>query len=285
MEAVEKLETPTTALADDVYADLSNDAYHKLQALSSSGINLLLRSPLHFWDRRINPDGEGEGESDALTEGSAIHTYILEPAQFAARFMLIPDGIDRRTKVGKAAWADLTAQAAAGDMTLLSAEQWERVRQIGEAVMAHPVLSKVFVDGKVEYSILWTDPDTGVQCKARPDYWRTALLVDLKSTEDARADVFRRSVAKYGYHVQAAHYLDGIARATGEQHSNFLHAVVEKSRPFGIGAYVLDDDALKQGRMLCRQARETMARCLDTGEYPGYPAEVQTLGLPAWAMK
>jgi len=61
-----------------VYFDMPDDEYHKVPALSNSGIKNLLISPMDFWARSwMNPRYE-HPESSAMKLGTAYHKRILE---------------------------------------------------------------------------------------------------------------------------------------------------------------------------------------------------------------
>ncbi|NBO40554.1 MAG: hypothetical protein EBU92_03265, partial [Betaproteobacteria bacterium] len=49
-------------------------------------------------------------------------------------------------------------------------------------------------DIAIENSMFWTDQETGIECRARPDIIRPdGLIVDLKTTQDAGASAFAKS--------------------------------------------------------------------------------------------
>ena len=93
---------------------------------------------------------------------------------------------------------------------------------------------------------------------------------------------FTRAVTKYGYHVQNALYREGYAEL-GEQVDHFVFLAVEKSPPFAVAVYSLDDEAVGYGYRRVVRGRELMAHCLKTNEWPGYSNHIQTLSLPQWA--
>jgi hypothetical protein len=88
---------------------MENTEYHAHPALSASGLRVLKRSPLHYWDRYINPDRVTTEPTEAMQLGTLIHCAVLEPDQFDVRYIAVPEGIDKRTKEGKQVWADLLA--------------------------------------------------------------------------------------------------------------------------------------------------------------------------------
>jgi hypothetical protein len=138
--------------------------------------------------------------------------------------------------------------------------------------------------------MFWRDAEFGFMCKTRPDVMPTegGYLADVKTAASAHPDAFSRSVAHYGYHQQAAWYLDGVAAVTGERRPRFYFIVVEKTPPFLVAVHQLDAEAIEWGRILNRQARGMYAWCVEQGSWPSYTADltgpVKTfdIGLPHW---
>jgi exodeoxyribonuclease VIII len=108
------------------------------------------------------------------------------------------------------------------------------------------------------------------------------LIVDLKSTLDARRAAFERSIHGYGYHIQAAFYALGFEAITGEALRDFAFISVEKHPPYAVAVYRLDDAAIAHGAKLVRQALRTYAGCLERNYWPAYSESIETVSLPAW---
>lgn len=254
---------------------LSNAAYHGLDAVGKSDLDLIARSPAH-WKCAVRE------ETPALRIGSAVHCAVLEPDRFAAEYVAAPE-CDRRTKAGKEALAEF--EAANAGKTVLSVDDAQLCALIARSVQAHPRAAAFLRHGQPEVSALWKDTELGVRCRARID-WLTpdGWLLDLKTTADASATAFARSCANYRYHVQAAWYLDGYLQASGDLPLGFVFLAVEKTPPYAVALYELDAEALEWGRLLARRdlARYATARELDL--WPTYPLDVQSLSLPRWAL-
>ena len=183
---------------------MDNAAYHAHPAVSKSHLDLVARSPLHYWARYIDSKRELPEPTPAMRIGTALHTLVLEQDQFEERYITAPQ-VDRRTKVGKEAWAEFEAEA--GDRELIAADDRAQISRMAEAVWAHPAAAALLHwEGKAETTHMWTDPATGLACKCRPD-WLTndgRLIVDLKTTEDASPAGFRKSIGAFRYHVQSS---------------------------------------------------------------------------------
>lgn len=263
---------------------MNNKDYHAdVSRISKSGLDLIAKSPLHYWSKYLDPNREPESPTPTLILGSAFHSIVLEPDRFNDEFAVAPN-VDRRTSAGKQLWSDFTELNAG--KTVLSSDQYDTIRKMRDAVMAQPSVEKLLSAGMAEQTIHWNDPETGVACKARPDFMSsTGIVVDLKSTEDAGHDGFARSCLNYRYHVQSAFYLDGMSLSQGRLFDTFVFVAVEKSPPYAVAVYVAPDDFVNLGRDTYMSDLEKFKRCVQTGEWHGYPKEIQTLQLPAYAFK
>lgn len=257
---------------------LTNAEYHARPEVSKSGLDLIHRSPLHFWDRYLNPNRVAEPPTDAMVIGSALHIRVLEPHLFDDEYAVAPH-CDRRTKEGKMIWADFE-QGAAGK-TLLKAEDAARIEAMAKAVHGHKAAKFLLtMAGQAEQSYFWTDDETGEKCKCRPD-WHSAdgrIIVDLKTTEDASPGKFlRSSVLGWRYHVQAAFYMQGLPSA-----EVFLFVVVEKKPPFAVAVYSLPPKLIERGLEEAKADLSLIATCRAADRWPSYSEEIEELPLPRW---
>ena len=268
-----------------VYSGITNDAYHSGEGISKSGLDLIGKSPLHFWSKYLDPKRVPSEPTPAMLLGTAIHAAVLEPESFANDYVVIPK-FDRRTKEGKADYEAFINEAAAGK-AIISADDYATCVQIQANVRRHPAAQVLLTDGEPELSVYWRDEQTGVLCKCRPDWmnYKANAIVDVKSCEDASPAGFQKSIAKWGYHVQAAWYLDGLKAATGYAPKAFIFAAIEKTRPYATAFYYADDEMIEVGRQVYRERLDLYAGCLKQNLWPGYPAELQAISLPGWVMK
>lgn len=277
-----------------IYTDIPNEEYHGSEGVSSSGLKLFLtNTPAHFYAKYLDPERERSEPTPAMKIGTAIHTAILEPEEYAKRYIIIPAGLNRSTKEGKAIYADLEAVAVEAGADLIKAEDHAKVQRVAASMLAHPQWQRLAEVGVSETSIYWTDEETGVLCKCRPDWmtWNPALasaprpddaIVDVKSTSDAVFDQFQRSAHNLGYFVSAAMYLEGLAAATGVTMRTFIWAAIEKEPPFAPAFYYPDEIGLAHGRSQYRKALRRYADCLASGKWPGYAPGLLPMGLPKW---
>jgi hypothetical protein len=262
---------------------MNNTDYHAHAAISKSHLDQVAKSPLHYWARYLDPNRVVPEPTPAMAIGSAVHTHVLELDQWDARYVSAPDGIDRRTKAGKAEWEAFTA--AATGRTVLPKADADLVMRMAHSVFSHPAAAMLLaLPGKAETTHMWTDAATGLQCKCRPD-WLTddgRLLVDLKTTEDASARGFAKSIAQWRYHVQASWYLDGIEQATGTRPEQFLFLCVEKKAPYAVAVYAADAEMIAAGAQTAARDLDVLATCKAAGAWPGYSDQIEPISLPPW---
>lgn len=286
MSTVMPQQQPLQDIGPGLYPDIPNEDYHRSPGVSSSGAKLLQRSALHYWEKYLNPEREPDTPTPDMQLGSLVHTLVLEPAHLERDWAVQPK-INRRTKAGKEEAAAFEKMNAGKHV--VTEEQFRRSQAIAGAVTRHPKASVIFQDGVPEQSLYWIDPDTGVLCKCRPDWWRERFLIaDLKTAVDASQDGFERAIFNFGYHISAAMYLDGVKQHTGED-LPFVFSVVEKEPPFAVANYHIHDEAIALGRKQYKEALEVFARCMEKGtdrrHWPGYPLELQSIDLPGWAYR
>jgi len=261
---------------------MDNTAYHAHPAISKSHLDQVARSPLHYWAAFLDLARQPREATAAMAIGSALHTHVLELDQWDARYVTAPDGIDRRTKMGKAEWEVFTT--ASTGRTVLTKADADLVMRMGRAVFGHPAAAMLLgLPGKAETTHMWTDAATGLQCKCRPD-WLTddgRIMVDVKTTENASPREFARSIATWRYHVQAAWYLDGIEQSTGTRPEQFLFVCVEK-KSFACAVYAADAEMIAAGAKAAARDLEMLATCKAADAWPGYSDQIEPISLPAW---
>lgn len=265
-----------------IYEGISNADYHGGPGISISGLKLFQRSPLHYWSTYHDPNRPEREDSKAFRLGTAIHAAVLEPDAFAATYKVAPQ-CDRRTKEGKAIAAAFEAECGP-DTVILPPDEFAAVEAIAAQVKRHPMASNIMAQGAPEVSVYWEDVETGVLCRCRPDWLAPGIILDVKSTEDASPWEFQRTIVRYGYHLQAAWYMDGL-HAAGQSRDAFVFMAVEKSRPHAVALYYADQEMLDFGRAEYRRLLDQYARCSSRNEWPGYPPVVSPIGLPLWMQR
>jgi len=252
-----------------IYDGIKNSYYHRDPALGSTSLKTLAtKTPAHY-----KYDQEHPKTSDAFNLGTAAHSLILEDDISAFEVVDAANWLTKDAKTAKA------AALTAGRVPLLTKE-FEQVQTMRDAVMAHPVARFLFSNHLAEQSVFWEED--GLMLKCRPDAWKPGTLIDLKTARDANPNTFGKTAHEYGYHQSAAHYIDSVKAATGEE-LPFHFVLVEKTEPYLVSVVELDVEAVNLGRQLNDRAKRIYRECVESGNWPGYP-NGQTAYLPAWAV-
>lgn len=270
-----------------IVSAMPSDAYHGDPcvgpSVSSTGLRTIWNSsPLHYWAfSPYNPDRIPPRQSEAFDLGRAAHHWLLGEADFAGHFVISPYE-DFRSKEARA-WRD--AEQLAG-RTVLKAEQMDAVRGMRDGLMRHPLVSAGILDGEIERSLFALDEKRGVWLRSRPDVVPNASgdYVDLKTTTTVDRDEIARSIATYGYTMQAG-LLRRVCRMLGMPFTSFSFVFVEKTPPYCARVVVLKDHELDRGERQIEAALDLFAAGMTTGMWPG-PGEsddAEWIESPAWA--
>lgn len=269
---------------------MSDDEYHDGRAeLSSSWARRLLPefegSPAHF---RYEMDNKKPGDGNpAFDFGHAAHAEILGigtgtivyPAEH-----LTPSGAIS-TKAATVEWQKM--QRASGLAPITQAEE-EVIKTIRDNVLANPnarSLLELSAEGR-EVTVV-ADVD-GVPSRCRFDALTVetpqgVFGVDVKTTrKSASVAGFKREALDLGYYFQQEWYRDTYRASEGAE-INFVFIVVEKKPPYLVAVHQLDVTFQQAGKTLAREARRIYAECTASGVWPGYPEDVQLVGMPTWA--
>jgi exodeoxyribonuclease VIII len=263
---------------------VNNTEYHAdTSAISASGLKLFMRSPAHYYAAYLDPNRIERQPTPAMRLGTATHCAILEPERFSAEYIALPEGLDRRTKEGKQAYADLLATGA----ELLTSDDMSLVVNMACAFRDNAT-SRALFDRKhvVEQSIF--AEVNGVACKCRPDFMTAdgLMVMDVKTTSDASPESFGKSAWSLGYHIQAAFYRRVIQSATGIT-PEFIFGCVESDRPYLTAYYTVPQYLLDYADGVIDALLEQYAECLRSGIWHGYIAEIepQELSVPGYAQR
>lgn len=271
--------------------DTDNAAYHAdTQRIGKSGLDLIHKSPAHYYAKYLDPNRAWETQTPTLAFGSALHVAVFEPHKYASHVAIAPE-LNKRTNSGKEEWqAFLEANKR---KTIIDAETHLHVMKMKEAVYSHPSAAVLLESGIAEQRIDWNwdgEDDEGnpimVRCKIKPDWIASNdFIVDLKSTEDASPQGFGKSVWNYRYHVQGGFYSEGLAASRdGEFPRGFIFIAVEKSPPYAVALYYLTPEQMEIGRREYTKDLRVYHRCLQTNEWPAYGEGLTPVQLPGWAI-
>lgn len=269
---------------------MSNEEYHLRPEFSSSQLKDMLRSGAHFYSHNIIKEHERETKKH-LDFGTLAHTLFLEPEQFENEFVVGPK-FNRRTTAGKeeaAAW-----EANNIGKIIIDQDQLDGALRIAENLRQLSSYADMQNDyGMAEASIFFTDPIFDLQLRIRPD-WHIApcskfpngLLLDVKTSADARHFKFSKSCSDYGYDLSASMYREGFQQYYGtENKPDFIFLVAESSAPYLVKQYRAADLFISVGDTRYNESKEKLAESLLINEWDGYSTDLEEIYLPSYMTK
>lgn len=269
-----------TGLVSTAGQNLSDEKYHgDTTRVSASMLKTCWsKTPAHVYAQHIDPDREvSEIQKAQFAFGQMFHAATLEPEEFDNRFVVLPEGIDYRSKDGKSLKSDIESAGK----TPIKYDAWTASQKMMRKLLAHPFFKKHEPKRALKEIAILGD---GVRCK--PDllfiYGTHAICVDLKTCADASPYVFERSAYRMGYHIQAAWYSDMVSELYGVP-CDFVFGCAEKSVAYIPAFYRASDEMIGLGRKHYMQAWKIIEDCMQSGVWPGYGGEVMELDAPAWA--
>lgn len=260
---------------------ISNADYRKREGVSSSDLKRMMKSMATWKYYKDHPD---DSDTEALQFGRAYHKMMLEPDDFDNEFIVSPK-LDRRTKEGKAAYEEFLKKAEGKE--IINEETYQKLLEMQIALYNTPFV-KLLIKGEHEKSFFWTDAETGIKCKCRPDSFGQVkeqyVCIDLKTTKDAETDHFMRDAIKLGYDIQAYHYCQGLEDSY-KKPFKFIFIAQEKTAPYLVNVLEADEYFMKSGKELRDSLFKKYKKALETGVYQGYMDEnsgINSLSVPAW---
>jgi hypothetical protein len=249
------------------------EAYFGTAGVNWSTLKHLRDSPMAYRHALQNPPAD----KTAFMIGRAVHTLTFEPGLFNDQYAIWTEG-DRRGK----AWEAFKAEHQG--LTILKAAEADECAAMATAVRQHPLVQPYLDGGVFEQAIYWTDDETGLGCKGKPDWLmpERRIVLDLKTARSIEARRFGTEAARMGYHLQLAHYRNGVRAAYGWEPQRLLIVAVEKSAPHDVAVFEIGPDEAWLAAQDVRDLLHQLKECTDAGRWPGRYTQEQALQLPAW---
>lgn len=234
------------AIEPGIYFGMPEDEYHGADGLSCSGMKQLAVSPLNYWHNNLNPDRLPPEETYPQRFGKAVHCWLLERDSFWEKYAValsqddfegllvtiddlkaycVEKGIDSKAKRKQELIDRITAtgehppiwdvelacfeETAAGKALLKKAEV-AHITKVGQLIEADQTMSAILSGGMPEVSFFVEDPETGVMLKARMDYVKPLVTIDVKTFSNSRGKptdkVVFDAIFYEKYNLQCAFY-------------------------------------------------------------------------------
>jgi hypothetical protein len=266
------------ALSDaELHRNLDAHSYHSsVDIPSCSLLKAMLVSPAHYQSQLL----ASQSKSAARDFGTLTHALVLEPGTFSREYAVFSGKKDGRDSDFKAFCVTNAGRNVIDEAELASA------RELADKVLNRKVLGRPFGDlvaeGIPEASLFYTDPVTGIRCRARIDLLHPEGIFDLKTTMHPTANAWTRQALSLHYDMQSYMYTLAVSLYQGvTSPPPFVFIAAENERPHSIGVYRAGGSFLENGGCKYQAALGGYAACCKVGHWPDASTDA-TLEINHW---
>jgi hypothetical protein len=267
-----------------VHFGVSEAEYHrtgKPLIISKSLLWKFYQNP-HKWKYGVRETSQ----TDSMRWGSLVDCLTLTPSAFDRDFVISPYA-EFRTNEAKA-WRDNEKR------TVVKQAEINEAMKASEAIWNHSLAEAVLEGSARQVSVIAdaVEPVTGEAFRAKcrldivPDaegeYWD--WLFDLKTCQSLHK--IESTIADFGYHVQAAFYLDLYNSKAADKRTRWGFIWQESESPYEVAVVELAAPDIHAGREWYQRALATWCRCERDQSWPSpWEDEIKVVSRPAWARK
>lgn len=157
------------------------------------------------------------------------------------------------------------------------------------------VLKRLITHSKREISMYYTDPETGIKLKIRPDALQfeenigVNAIISVKSTATTDLRAFYNFCAAYHYDLSEGMYQEVASKVTGRDFNCTIMIMCQTTAPFGVAILVWNAVDIEMGKYKFRTALDIAKKADAAGIYPGFDAFAEAgnfglidMQLPQW---
>jgi len=291
-------------MTDGVYTDISIDDYHaNTTHVSATVIKYAKESLRHYdWYRKGKLP---QADKSHFHFGNAFELALLSPTEYLQSVAVMPEQewfdvvkaanpevkTVRNTTIYKdqhSAW--LKANAGKYHINETGPESFETIEEMLSSCYQDKVIQALIKNTEYQLSLFWTDPDTGVKLKTRPDICKRKknVVINLKTTLDGSPQAFSKDMCKYEYPLQAVIEMRGcLASGIMDKVDKYFWLVVEKVPPYNATVYEFGETDIAACSDNLDFLLNKIKKAQDQNNWPGYSDQGNELGIvtariPLW---
>jgi hypothetical protein len=255
-----------------IFEGLSYREYENINAVRWSTLKEMEVSPAHYRWCLSHP----RQDTPALALGRAVHTALLEPSEFYARYALWAGGTRRGSD-----WERFKSEFAYKE-GILTADEFDECEAMAVAVRRNRDARRYVTSGRSEVTIVWTDKATGLRLKARVDRLSTRgrWYINAKTAKTIDPRRFGYQAADLLYYAGLAFTYGGLATMGLECAAKLV--VVDKSDEHDCAVFDVGENEMFAGEAVVGRLLGKLAECKRSRRWPGRYSGEQTLQLPSW---
>lgn len=279
-------------MTDGIFDNISIQDYHRdREYISATGIKMAKKS-LRLYDWNYNRPVIQE-EKLHFSFGNAFELALLDKAGFESTVAIRQTdawthmaNMDRIQNTGKPYakpkgstiyMAEESKFEAANEgkyiIPDIGKQSFEVIEAMLESCKKDAVIQKLIAGTEYQLSLFWTDEETGLKMKTRPDICKRKknVIVNLKTIDDGSPENFSRDLCNYDYPLQAAVEITGCLK-TGlmSDVDNYFWLVCEKEPPYNATIYEFDKSDISHSIDELHYLTHKIKSAKDENLFPGY---------------
>jgi hypothetical protein len=273
-------------IPDGVHTDISIEDYHANKTHVSSTVVKYAKESLKHYDWYRNGKLP-QAEKSHFAFGNAFELALLAQNEYKEKVAIRPEGDwiaecmkiqeysnVRNTKKYKEL-ADEFDMRNRGKYFIseTGSESFETIQEMLSSCYQDKVIQGLISNTEYQLSLFWTDEQSGVRMKTRPDICKRKknVIVNLKTTLDGSPEAFSKDINKYDYALQACIESRGcVASGIMPTVDNYFWLVVEKVAPFNATIYEFTQSDLNACMDNLDFLLNKIARAEKQNLWPGY---------------
>ena len=265
--------------------------YLKNSPIRSTDLKTIAKSPKRFLYERLL--GNGIKVTPSIEKGRNIHKYFLEKEGFEKEYEVLDVKMITAKIKTKYEGTDLIP------IRRCEVEEFEEMKDAYKEKEKPHGIDLFSLGTTYEKQINWAETieKKKIYCTARLDAFYQKeieggikhVIIDLKTTADAKEKPFLTSAHKLKYPIQMAHYLQGYCKVFNVHPREVVFALVaiETSPPYNHNVFMADGDDwyINKGEEERQEAICTLLGCCTSGEFPegrDYPEQTIELEAPTF---
>lgn len=260
--------------------DYHADKIGEIPTLSHScAVTMIRESPAHAYTGHPRLGGADHETNPAMEFGQVAHELILgQGAGFATW--------EGKTWAGKEAGAFWDRAVAAG-LTPIKIADLKRAELVRDAfntkIALYPDLANAFAKGISERVMIWHEGDTWMRAMCDKLFIDEdagkAVILDLKTTEQAHPKAIRSRILPMGYALQQDFYSGGLRTIRPELAGRikFYFLFMEVNPPFALVPCELSGEFLAIACSQTSRAISLWRECLKENRWPEYVGAIEKL--------
>jgi hypothetical protein len=271
--------------------NLFRDPYFDMPGISNSDLHLVAKS-LDYYS--LLKRSKASRNDDHFRFGQLLHCKILEPDVWNGNTIVsyisnneepepvyektvqYYDKIDGRTSLGKFQKAEIEEKSKSG-IVYVSEDELELLETIEKNIRSNELANELIYNDTFqnyqsdkEKVITWFK-DGEVMLKSKVDIIRYDKnyfdIIDLKHTSKPIED-FPEMCKRYGYHIQAAYYIDAVSSRLQDILNNKYYLVVcESVFPFTVRTFALSKELIEEGRKIYMANLTILYNAIQSGDW------------------